>query len=169
MKGENWRSPRLMIQGALLSAITVIIQASPLYLPVVGISLSALSTLPVAVAAYLNGITGFLAYLISGILLIFWSVPQSLIFLASSGLLGLLLGLLMRRQASFPLLIAVPALALAGGILAVGELLGIPILPWFAGWKRLYLLPAVLACALVYTAVWIPVLAALLYRLRHYF
>jgi|GEM_PF-2301224 len=168
MSVHNWNRPRNITIGALLAAISVAIQASPLYLPLVGISLSALSTLPVAVAGYLNGATGVFTFLISGAILCFWSVPQALVFLFSSGLLGLCLGILIKKRYHFLFVAGICALVLTGGFLVVGKLLGIPILPWLTGTKRLMLAPVLLFCSFIYSAIWVPVLNAFLSRLEQH-
>lgn len=164
---DDWRSTRNITIGALLAAMAVGIQASPLFLPVVGISLSSLSTLPVAVSGYLNPLTGLLTYLISSVILAMWSVPQAIIFFFSSGLLGLTMGALMKKRVSFVVLVGISGLFLSMGVFLVGKFLGVVIFPWLIGAKRVLLLPVILACSLLYTVVWVPVLSALLHRLRH--
>lgn len=168
MSRYEWKKPRNLTLGAVLVSITVIIQASPLYLPVVGISLSALSTLPVALASYYNGTTGFLTYLSAGVLLFFWNVPQAVIFLFSSGLLGVILGVLIRCKLPLITVITVPALVITLGIILAGTLLGIPVFPWLTGFEKIFILPVMLLCCVVYTSVWVPVLAAIITRLRSF-
>ena len=166
MTHQDWRKPRYLTLGAVLAAMTVTIQISPLYLPLIGVSLSALSTLPVALSAYLHGVTGSLTFLVSGVILCFWSVPQALVFWLSSGLLGLCLGFLMKREYSLPVVVGISALALTLGVLFAGKLLGVPALPWLSGGKRAFLVPLLLASSLLYTFIWVPVLSVLLARLR---
>ncbi len=166
MNNREWKRPRNLTVGALLAALAVGFQASPLYLPFVGISFSSLSTLPIALAGYMEGMTGFLAYLVTGLMMITLSVPQALIFFLTSGLLGLCLGILMRRRVPFLVVVGLSALLLSLGILILGSLLGIPVLPWLTGAKRALLIPVTLFLTLLYSAVWVPVLAAVIVRIK---
>lgn len=163
---QDWKRPRNITIGALLAAITVMIQISPLYLPLAGVSLSALATLPAALAGYLSAATGILTFLISATLVCCWSVPQSVIFLCSSGLLGLTLGIMLKKGLHYLIIACTGALILTCGFLAVGNLLGIPILPWLAGPKRYLLIPVLFLCSFVYSAIWVPVLKVLFARIE---
>ncbi|QNB46434.1 hypothetical protein BR63_08985 [Thermanaerosceptrum fracticalcis] len=168
MNNKEWKNPRNLTIGALLASVAVGFQASPLYLPFIGISFSSLSTLPIALAGYIHGITGFLAYLVAGFIMLTLSVPQALIFFLSSGLLGLSLGILMKRQAPFPAVVGIAALLLSVGMFILGFLLGIPVLPWLTGVKRALLIPVTLCLTLLYSAIWAPVLAAVIVRVKTY-
>ena len=166
MNNREWQRPRNLTMGALLAALAVGFQASPLYLPFIGISFSSLSTLPIAMAGYMEPMTGLLAYLAAGLIMITLSVPQALIFFLSSGLLGLCLGILMKRQAPFFVVVGVSASLLSIGIFSLGFLLGIPVLPWLTGMQRVYLMPVALCFTFLYSAVWVPVLAAVIARMK---
>lgn len=166
MSRYEWKNPQNLTLGAVLVSITVIIQASSLYLPVVGISLSALSTLPVALASYYNGVTGILTFLAAGVLMLFWNVPQAVIFLFTSGLLGVILGILLRWRSKLITVVVIPALFLSIGVFLAGSLLGIPIFPWLSGLEKIFLFPVMVLFCTVYTSVWVPVLAAIIGRLR---
>ena len=168
MCAHEWKRPRNITAGALLAALGAVIQISPLYLPLIGVSLSALATLPVAIAAYLHGITGVLTFLISGVLICCWSLPQAVIFLCGSGLLGLALGIMLQKNCHFLIAATGGALLLTAGFLTAGALLGIPILPWLTGAARFLLTPVLFICSLLYSAIWVPVLKVLLGRLGPY-
>ncbi|MBZ4653046.1 MAG: hypothetical protein JG781_384 [Peptococcaceae bacterium] len=168
MNNREWKRPRNLTIGALLAALAVGFQASPLYLPFVGISFSSLSTLPIALAGYMEAMTGLLAYLVAGLIMITLSVPQALIFFLSSGLLGLCLGILMKSKAPFLVVVGVSAFLLSLGILILGSLLGIPVLPWLTGVRRALLIPVTLCLTLLYSAIWVPVLAAVIVRVKTY-
>ncbi|MDG5789891.1 hypothetical protein QA612_20760 [Evansella sp. AB-P1] len=49
---------KFVCYGGILTAIAVIFQASPVFLPVIGLALSPFSTLPIAIAAFLKIICG---------------------------------------------------------------------------------------------------------------
>lgn len=166
---EERRKSRNLCFGALLAALAAIIQISPLYFPFVGISLSAFSTLPIAIAAYLKESTGAMTYLISSILIAFWSPPQAVIFLCISGLLGLILGILMKRKFSWYLVVGLSALSLLMGLFVVSKIIGLPVFPWLAGTNRIYFFPLVIFFSCLYSFIWIPILGALFNRLGHYF
>lgn len=166
MNRSTWKSAKSLTLGALLLAAAVMLQASAMYMAVVGVSVSGLSTLPVALAAYYNRISGLLAYLGAGMLLIFLNPPQGIIFMFSSGLLGLSLGILLRCRRELVTVVIVPSLLLCGGVFAAGGLLGVPVFPWLSGLGKVLMFPLMALCCLLYTAVWIPVLAAIIARLR---
>lgn len=169
MSPEEWKKPRSLCLGAVLAALAAGVQISPLLIPLVGVSLSALSTIPIAFAAYLNPITGFLTYLTGGSLVLLWSFPQAVIFFFTSGLIGLSLGILMKRRCRLIVVACVPAFLLFLGSIAAAKLLGFPLLPWLTGQGRSMLIPIVMLGAFLYTSIWIPVLAALLSRLEKHF
>lgn len=168
MSGYEWKTPKSLTMGAVLVSIAVIIQASPLYLPVVGVSLSALSTLPVALASYYNGMTGLLTYLAASILLLFWNVPQAVIFLLTSGLLGIMLGTLIRWRLRLISVVAIPAIALSAGVFLAGGLLGIPVFPWLPGLEKVFFLPVMVFFCAVYASIWVPLLAVIISRMKVY-
>lgn len=168
MSLQDWKKPRSLCLGAVLAALAAGIQISPLLIPLVGVSLSSLATIPVAFAAYLNPVTGLLAYLVGGILVLLWSFHQAVILFFTSGLLGLALGILMGRRCPLVVVACVPALLLFVGTISAAKVLGFPLLPWLTGGGRVMLIPVILLAALIYTSIWIPVLAALLSRLEQH-
>ncbi len=168
MPDDDWRKSQNITLGALLAAIAVVLQIMPLYLPVIGTSLSALSTLPVALASYRQRVVGLLTYISSGIIILCWNVPQAIIFLCSSGFLGLCLGILLKENYSFGRVLCSATLVMALGVLLAGEILGIPVLPWLSGVQQFLIIPAVFVCSLLYTTIWILVLKAALERFKNY-
>jgi len=166
MSYKEWKSPRNIIMGALLAVLASVIQASNLYLPLLGISLSAFSTLFVALSGYLNIITGLLTYLVSAVILLSWGLPNALIFMCSSGLLGFCLGVLLKRGYQFYAVAVMSSVCLSCGILTAGYIIGVPILPWLVADKRMFLFPILLTGSFVYTAVWMGLLNYVLLRLK---
>lgn len=84
--------------GAFLTSITVIFQSAPVYLPMIGLILSPISTLPVALAAAYSIYLGTFVYVSSAILLFFIYVQESIIFLLTTGLIGLATGSFLFRK-----------------------------------------------------------------------
>lgn len=80
-------------RGGILTALTVLLQSAPLYLPLIGLILSPLSTLSLAIASAFNPLLGIIVFLSSGLLLLLISLEETLIFVFSTGILGLMLGL----------------------------------------------------------------------------
>lgn len=84
--------------GGMLTAIAVIFQSAPVFLPGLGLALSPLSTLPIAIAAVLNIFLGLLVFFSSALILSIISVQETIIFLFTTGLLGMVMGALLYRK-----------------------------------------------------------------------
>lgn len=165
---KNAKKTRKLVFGALMTSLAVGIQIAPLYLPFVGISLSALSTLPLAVAGYLEIMTGLMTFGVSGVLLLFFGVSYSLAFLFSSGLLGLCLGIMLRKKYAYPVMAFIASLCLTGGLLLLGKFFGLPVLPWLTGKKRQFLVLVLWFGTFLYSSLWLPVLSVFINRLGKY-
>lgn len=165
MEREDFKNPQNICRGAVLASLAVVLQVAPLLIPIIGVSISALSTLPVVLAVYSNVIIGILVYIVAGVLISFWSVPQSLMFIFTSGILGLSLGICMKKRLPFMVVVITSALLMSIGLLVVGGILKIPILPWLAGTKRVFLVPAILLSTTVYSTIWMLLIRALLSRM----
>ena len=116
--------------GGILSAIAVVFQLSPVFLPVIGMMLSALSTFPVVLAAVLLKRCAYISYLSSAAVLFSISPRESVIFLFITGMLGLAIGLNIEKKfiysviiSSVTLFIGLNILSFAVGITAFGKLL----------------------------------------------
>ena len=84
--------------GGLLTAIAVLFQSAPVFLSAIGLALSPLSTIPIAIAAVLKISLGFTVFLSSALILTLISVQETLILLFTTGLLGILIGALIYRK-----------------------------------------------------------------------
>lgn len=84
--------------GGILTTLTVLFQAAPLFLPVIGLFLSPLSTLPIAIAAVYNVSLGFAVFLSSVLILAMFSIQETIILLFTTGLLGIVMGTLLYRK-----------------------------------------------------------------------
>jgi hypothetical protein len=168
MDSADWKKPNQLIKGAFLAAAAFTLQSASLYFPVIGASLSSLSTLPIALAGYLNINTGILAYIVTGLLLGLWSVPRALFFYCGAGILGLCLGILIKRRVPFFYLVCLSGITMAFGLICVSSFLNWPLLPWLQQDKRFLLIPVMLVWSTIYAAIWVPVLKAVIRRLRGY-
>jgi len=99
--------------GGLSAAISVLLQSAPVWLPALGMALSPLSTVPVAFIASISPLTGFISFLGTGAMLCAVSIQEALIFIFSTGLLGLAVGMLIKRK-------MIIRLGLSGGALFCG-------------------------------------------------
>lgn len=168
MYNLDWKSPQQLIKGALFAALAFAVQMAPFYIPVVGVSLSSLSTLPITLAAYSNVHTGVLTYFVTGLLLCLWSMPRALFFCCGAGLLGLSLGIMMTRGVKILPLILVSGALLTAGLVLVSAIIDLPLIPWLQQDRRVFLIPLMFVWSSIYAAIWVPVLQALLARLKTY-
>ena len=95
---KNKLTVKLISIGGIFVGLAVIFQAAPVLLPVIGMSLSHLSTLPIALAGMLNISLGVTVYIASVIILAFISIEECLILLFTTGILGLVMGILIYRK-----------------------------------------------------------------------
>lgn len=84
--------------GGILTAIAVLLQSAPVFLPAIGLALSPLSTIPIAIAAIFNISLGFSVFLSSALILTIISVQETIILIFTTGLLGILVGSLLYRK-----------------------------------------------------------------------
>ena len=89
---------RFICIGGLLTTVAVLFQSAPVFLPVIGLALSPLSTLPIAIAAVINISLGFTVFFSSALILAIVSVQETIILLFTTGLLGIVIGLLLYRK-----------------------------------------------------------------------
>lgn len=123
---------RFISIGGILTAIAVICQSAPLFLPAIGLAFSPLSTLPIALAAFYNIQHGFAVFFSSAFILAFLSVQEALILLFTTGLLGIAIGTLLYRKkilvsilfSGIILFLGMISLTYLVGISAFGDLTG---------------------------------------------
>lgn len=106
--------------------MTVMLQAAPVFLPAIGLVLSPLSTLPIALATYFHFSLGVAALVSSSLLLMIISAQEAVILLFTTGILGVAIGALLAQKrvvmASF-----IAGVVLTAGILALTYLIQIPL------------------------------------------
>lgn len=95
---KNKLTVKLISIGGIFVGLAVIFQAAAVLLPVIGMALSPLSTLPIALAGMLNISLGVTVYIASVIILAFISIEECLILIFTTGILGLVMGILIYRK-----------------------------------------------------------------------
>lgn len=116
---------RFICLGGILSAVTVILQAAPVYLPALGLTLSPVSTLPVALATGINAYLGLMVLIASTLILIMVSIQEAMIFLFTIGLIGLILAGLIYKN-GFIISIILSAAALTTGMVILTYIVAVP-------------------------------------------
>lgn len=109
--------------GGILTTLAVMFQSAPIFLPTIGMALSPLSSLPIALAAYVNLSLGISTLISSTILLMFISIEEALILLFTTGLLGVVLGVLYQKSLLISILYS--AMALTIGMIVLTYIVGI--------------------------------------------
>jgi hypothetical protein len=89
---------RFICIGGILTAVTVLFQSAPVFLPTIGLALSPLSTLPIAIAAVSNISLGITVFFSSALILVIVSTQETIILLFTTGLLGIVIGTLLYRK-----------------------------------------------------------------------
>ncbi len=105
-------------------ALTVLFQSAPVFLPGIGLALSPLSTLPVAIAAASDILLGVAVFFSSAVLLAVVSTQESIILLLTTGLLGIVTGTLLYRK-GIVISILFSSIALFPGIVVLTYITGI--------------------------------------------
>lgn len=89
---------RFICIGGILTTVAVLFQSAPVFVPTIGLALSPLSTLPIAIAAVSNISLGFTVFFSSALILAIVSVQEAIILLFTTGLLGIVIGTLIYRK-----------------------------------------------------------------------
>jgi hypothetical protein len=105
--------------------MTVTFQSAPVFLPAVGLLLSPISTMPIAMAAYLNLSLGLSVYLASGLILLAVSLQEASILFFTTGILGFVTGALVYRK-GMVISISSSGIALSAGLMCLTYIIGIP-------------------------------------------
>lgn len=136
---------RTITIGGILSTIAVILQSAPVYLPAIGLALSPFSTLPIAIAAHYQISLGVTALISSALLLAFVSVQESVILLFTTGLFGIVMGVLLFRKGILASTLF-SGILLSAGMIMLTFVVGIPA---FGGFTDS--LPATIICLIFFT------------------
>ncbi len=88
----------LICMGGVFTAVTVLFQSAPVFLPMIGLALSPFSTLPVAIASVLKISLGFAVLFASTLILGIVSMQEATILLFATGSLGIAIGVFLYRK-----------------------------------------------------------------------
>ncbi len=153
---DESKTQRLVI-SALLSAIAVILQAAGA-LGGPGFALSALVTLPIALATILAVPTGIMAYITTLCLLFVLQPSEIIVFPFTTGLLGIGIGFAFRFLNKRVLVIAFAAFSLTVGVFLLLYIFKFPILgPSVSDDFNISMAGAIYAFALLYSWLWVEV------------
>jgi hypothetical protein len=122
---KNLKVIQIISLGGLLTAFTVLLQAAPVFLPAFGLAISPLNTLPIALASILNYILGITVLFSSVFILLLLSPQEAIILLCTTGLLGVVLGVLIYRKGKLISILA-SAVALSIGMIFLTYIAAIP-------------------------------------------
>jgi hypothetical protein len=154
---------RLVCFGGLLAALAFVLQSAPVW-SAFGLALSPLSTAPAAAAAILSPLCGISVFLSASVMLLIVSAQEALIFMLGTGLLGVVLGLTMRRDAAFG--ISAAGLSLLIGLYVLFYVCGVslfgPFTQYIQGFAEIFLI----AFSVLYAALWRVLLRCVFKRLK---
>ncbi|MDQ1143919.1 hypothetical protein QE429_000746 [Bacillus sp. SORGH_AS 510] len=143
-----------MILGSLLGAIAAILQSAGL-IGGIGYAFSMMATGPIVLATIISAQFGLLTYVVTAILLLIIQPSEVLVFLFTTGLLGVALGLGFRwakRKVSVTL---AGGLALTVGILLLLFMFHFPILgPSLSSDRNVITILAIAGFSLLYSWIW---------------
>lgn len=156
-------SKRITFCG-LLAALTAILHAAPVFLPLAGMALSPLSSLPVLVGALFFADKALPMFLAAAALLLLISVEEAMIFLLATGPLGLAAALATVPNIPFWLRALVPTTLLTCGIFILTFIIGLPGLKDIVGSLDVVAVLALIIFSFVYSLLFMG--AALFLRKR---
>lgn len=88
-----------IVEGALLSAITIIISLAALYLPIIGVFASLIWPVPIIILGIRHGKVSILATIVSGVIVAMIEGPvHALTVVLGFGLIGIVMGWAIRKQ-----------------------------------------------------------------------
>lgn len=116
---------RFICIGGILTTIAVLFQSAPVFLPAIGLALSPLSTLPIAIASVSNISLGFTVFFSSTLILVIVSAQEAIILFFTTGLLGMAIGTLLYRKGII-ISILFSSITLSLGMIFLTYIVGIP-------------------------------------------
>lgn len=145
---------RFISIGGILTTIAVLFQSAPLFLPVIGLALSPLSTLPIAIAAVYNVSLGFTVFFSSVLILTMFSVQETIILFFTTGLLGMVMGAFLYRK-GIMISILFSSIALSLGIISLTYVIRISSFVDFTSSLSTYLIFIIFFIfSFVYSSIW---------------
>jgi len=145
---------RFICIGGILTAISVLLQSAPVFLPAIGLILSPLSTLPIAIAAVSCISLGFAVFFSSALILVLVNVQETIILLFTTGLLGIVTGTLLYRKGTF-ISILFSSIALTFGMMFLTYIVGISAFVDFSSTLSIPLIFLIFfSFSLIYASIW---------------
>lgn len=145
---------RFICIGGILTTMAVLFQSAPVFLPAIGLALSPLSTLPIAIAAVSNISLGLTVFFSSALILIIVSTQETLILLFTTGLLGIVIGTLLYRKGII-ISILLSSIALSLGMIFLTYIVGISAFVDFTSQLSIPLIFLIFfSFSLVYASIW---------------
>ena len=142
---------REITTASLLAALAALLHAAPVYLPLVGMALSPLSSIPIIIGVLLFADGALAMFLAAALLLFFINVEEAMIFSLATGPLGLATALAAIPNIPLWKKIAIPTVLLTCGILLLAFLVGVPGIQSLIGTFTLFGLDLILAFSLLYS------------------
>lgn len=140
--------------GGILTAFAVLFQSAPVFLPAIGLALSPLSTLPIALAAVSSISLGFCVLFSSAFLLVLVSAEETIILLFTTGLLGFVMGTLLCRKGVLSSIIG-SSIALSLGLLCLTYIVSMTAFVEFTNSRSTpFIVLIFFSFSLVYSSIW---------------
>ncbi|WP_226037450.1 hypothetical protein [Aquibacillus saliphilus] len=154
---DHYTNTIKLVLGSVLGAIAALFQAAGLFTGI-GYLFSMLATGPIVLATILSIRIGFITYLLTTLLLVIIQPTEVVVFLFTTGLLGVGLGVgfkLLKRR----LLVAITgAVSLALGMMILLYLLDFPVLgPSVTGEPSISIMLGIFSFCLIYSWIWMHV------------
>ena len=155
--------------GGILTAITVLFQSAPIFLPAIGLLFSPLSTLPIAIASFYNISLGITVFFSAAFILVLVNVQEAIILLFTTGLLGIVLGTFLYRKGLF-VSILFSSIILSIGMISLTYIVGISAFGDFASLESIPLtIVLYTSFSLIYVSIWNISLRKLInYNFKHF-
>ncbi len=121
------RKVKYLTIGGLCTALAVLFQVMPVFLTEAALPLSILSIIPIYFVTRLNSRIGFQAYMASGLLIMFITVHEGLIFFFANGIAALSLATFTNQRSSKILCIVLSTMVLTCSLLILNFAIGFPL------------------------------------------
>lgn len=159
---------RFICIGGILTAIAVLFQSAPVFIPAIGLALSPLSTLPIAIAAVSNISLGLTVFISSALILVMVDVQETIILLFTTGLLGMVIGILLYRNGII-ISILFSSIALSLGMMFLTYIVSIPAFVDLTITSTLLTFLIFYSFSLVYSSIWNIFIRKIMQYIRKYY
>lgn len=160
---------REITTASLLAALAALLHAAPVYLPLVGMALSPLSSIPMIIGVLLFADGALAMFLAAALLLFFINVEEAMIFSLATGPLGLATALAAIPNIPLWKRAAIPTVLLTCGILLLALLVGVPGIQSVIGTLTFLGLALIFAFSLLYSLLFMGLARLSHRRLLSYF